>query len=99
MVNSLRQEKIERFTKQMQKAIEMLKTQSLENYLNALQYAYSLSIRYESVSLKNLVDSVPNDKLNKCLQAGILTEWNDTYWFNKEKAESLKLFIQEHKSC
>ena len=34
--------------------------------------------------------------LDKCLKAGILKPWNDTYWFDKEKAESLQQYILEH---
>ena len=34
--------------------------------------------------------------LDKCLKCGILKPWNDTYWFDKEKAESLQQYILEH---
>ena len=34
--------------------------------------------------------------LDKCLKAGILKPWNDTYWFDKAKAESLQQYILEH---
>lgn len=34
--------------------------------------------------------------VDKCLKAGILKPWKDTYWFDKEKAESLQQYILEH---
>lgn len=33
---------------------------------------------------------------DKCLKAGILTPWKDTYYFDKKKAESLQQYILEH---
>lgn len=36
--------------------------------------------------------------LDKCLKAGILKPWNNTYWFDKEKAESLQQYILEHQN-
>lgn len=45
-----------------------------------------------------LKDQSANAKtpLDKCLKAGILTPWNDTYYFDKVKAESLQQYIWEH---
>lgn len=34
--------------------------------------------------------------LDKCLKCGILKPWNNTYWFDKEKAASLQNYILEH---
>ena len=95
----------ERYLEQLNKATEMLDTDSLDKYIDALKYAYSLSIRYRK-NLRSIVDSVfenpfkevgsPLSPKEKCIKAGILTPWRDTYWFDKEKAESLQLWIQEH---
>lgn len=88
----------ERYLAQEAKAIEMLHSSSLYDYLKGLRYAYSLSIRYK----KNLRDFVEGASANaktpldKCLKAGILKPWNNTYWFDKEKAESLQQYILEH---
>lgn len=92
----------QRFLAQEAKAIEMLHTDDLYSYIDALKYAYSLSIRYKSVNLKNLVESAIDLftatvlPFGKCLKVGILKPWNDTYWFDKEKAESLQQYILEH---
>ena len=96
----------ERYLSQEAKAIEMLRSSSLYDFINGLKYAYSLSIRYR----KNLRDFIhfecfnpfkevekdAKTPLDKCLKAGILRPWNNTYWFDKEKAESLQLYILEH---
>ena len=82
----------------------MLKTPDLYKFIDALKYAYSFSIRYQMVSLKELLMYCPQDlfgnstkyPLDKCLKAGILKPWNNTYWFDKEKAESLQQFILEN---
>jgi len=94
----------QRFFAQRDKAIEMLHTNDLYSYIDALKYAYSLSMRYKSVNLKTLVESsidlfaTIELPFNKCLKAGILKPWNDTYWFDKEKAESLQQYILEHQN-
>lgn len=96
----------ERYLAQEAKAIEMLRSSSLYDFINGLKYAYSLSIRYR----KNLRDFIlfecfnpfievikdAKTPLDKCLKAGILRPWNNTYWFDKEKAESLQNYILEH---
>ena len=100
----------ERYLAQEAKAIEMLRSSSLYDFINGLKYAYSLSIRYR----KNLRDFIlfecfntfkevikdpsadAKTPLDKCLKAGILRPWNNTYWFDKEKAESLQQYILEH---
>ena len=100
----------ERYLAQEAKAIEMLRSSSLYDFINGLKYAYSLSIRYRK-NLRDFIhfecfnpfievikDPSANAKtpLDKCLKAGILKPWNNTYWFDKEKAESLQQYILEH---
>lgn len=93
-------EKKQRFYAQAEKARSLLNVNALFNYIEGLRYCYSLSIRYNSVNLKNTIDSNINDinksNFDKCLKCGILKPWNDTYWFDKEKAESLQQYILEH---
>lgn len=93
-------EKKQRFFAQAAKARDKLNTSSLFDYIDGLRYTYSLSMRYRSVNLKNIVRSNINDvngsNFEKCLKAGILKPWNDTYYFDKEKAESLQQYILEH---
>ena len=94
----------ESFLTQKDKVTKMLKTTDLYKFIDALKYAYSFSIRYKIVSLKELLSYCPQDffgnstrfPLDKCLKAGILKDWNNTYWFDKEKAESLQQYILEH---
>lgn len=99
----------ERYLSQEAKALDMLRTEKLYDYINGLRYAYSFSIRYKK-NLRDLIeeaayinpfkevikDAYPKTPLDKCLKAGILKPWNNTYWFNKEKAESLQQYILEH---
>ena len=96
----------ERYLAQEAKAIEMLRSSSLYDFINGLKYAYSFSMRYR----KNLRDFIlfecfnpfkevekdAKTPLDKCLKCGILKPWNNTYWFDKEKAESLQQYILEH---
>ena len=92
----------ERYTAQELKAKELLKTNNLYDYIDGLKYAYSFCMRYK----KNLNDfiwfdinpfmDIADTPLDKCLKAGILKPWNNTYWFDKEKAESLQQYILEH---
>ena len=91
---------------QKAKAIEMLRSDSLYDFINGLRYAYSFSLRYrknlrEFILLEcfNPFKEVEKDAktpLDKCLKCGILKPWNNTYWFDKEKAESLQQYILEH---
>ena len=96
-----KEQKKQRYFVQVNNAQILLDKSSLVDYIDGLKYCYSLSIRYRSVNLKNIINKNINDvnkpNFDKCLQAGILVEWNNTYYFNKEKAESLQLFIQEYK--
>ena len=100
----------QRYLAQEAKALEMLRADSLYDYIDGLKYTYSFCMRYK----KNLQDFIlfegqnpfrevikdpsSNAKtpLDKCLKSGILKPWNNTYWFDKEKAESLQQYILEH---
>ncbi len=88
----------QRYLAQEDKATQMLiNAHSMYDYIDGLKYALSLCQRYS----KNFKDFVLKcgqiDRLDKCCRSGILKPWNDTYWFDKEKAESLKLYIEEHR--
>ena len=101
----------ERYTAQESKAIKMLHTENLYDYIDGLKYAYSFSLRYRK-NLRDFIedatfinpfrevikDPSANAKtpLDKCLKCGILKPWNNTYWFDKEKAESLQQYILEN---
>lgn len=90
-----------RFYKQKEKADNLLNISSLYDYIDGLKYNYSLCIRY-SINLKKTIDNNVNDankpSFDKCIKCGILKEWNNTYWFDKEKAERLQLYILEHRN-
>lgn len=95
----------ERYLAQEAKAKEMLRTNNLFDFIDGLKYAYSLSMRYKSINLYqlltnyclyDLLEDSTRFPLNKCLKAGILKPWNDTYYFDKVKAESLQQYILEH---
>ena len=93
-------EKKRRFFAQIEKARNALYKNKLYDYIDGIRYCYGLSLRYDSVSLKNLINSNINctnrSNFEKLLKAGILRPWNNTYWFDKEKAESLQQYILEH---
>ena len=91
---------------QVAKAIEMLQSNKLYDFLDGLKYTYSL-IRYKKNHREFIEDATYFDyfkkvqaktPLNKCLKAGILKPWSDTYWFDKDKAESLQQYILEHQN-
>ena len=105
----------QRYLAQEVKAIEMLNSNSLYDYINGLKYAYSFCMRYK----KNLYDFIhfegstyinpfievlkdenadAKTSFDKCLKAGILKPWNNTYYFDKEKAERLQQYILEHQN-
>lgn len=101
----------ERYLAQKANAIKMLRSEKLYDYLDGLRYAYSFSIRYkknlrvfiEEAAYINPFKEVIKDQsayaktpLEKCLKCGILRPWNNTYWFDKEKAKSLQQYILEH---
>lgn len=91
---------------QKDKVTKMLRTTDLYRFIDALKYAYSFSIKYPWITLKELLTwNCPMDlfgvdstkyPFDKCLKAGILKPWRDTYLFDKEKAESLQQYLLEH---
>ena len=88
-----------RFYKQKEKTDNLLNTSSLYDYIDGLKYNYSFCIRY-NINLKKTIDKNVNDvnklSFDKCIKSGILKPWKNTYWFDKEKAESLQQYILEH---
>lgn len=90
-----------RFYKQKEKADNLLNVSSLYDYIDGLKYSYSLCIRY-NINLKKTIDKNVNvsnkPSFDKCIKCGILKEWNNTYWFDKEIAESLQQFILEYQN-
>ena len=44
------------------------------------------------------LNEVNKPNYDKCIKCGILKEWDNTYWFDKEKAERLQQFILEHQN-
>lgn len=98
--------KMNRYLGQEIKAISQLKNaKSLYEYIDAVRYAYGFTVRYKNANLwdiiqkstnENLLFQKPTGFLGKCLEASILKPWNNTYWFDKEKAESLQQYILEH---
>lgn len=90
----------QRYLNQESKATQMLVNASnLYEYIDGLKYNYSLCIRY-SINLKKTIDNNVNEvnkpSFDKCIKCGILKDWNCTYWFDKDKAESLQQYILEH---
>lgn len=100
--------KMNRYLVQETKAISQLKNaKSLYEYIDAVRYAYGFTVRYKNANLwdiiqkstnENLLFQEPTGYLKKCLKAGILKPWKNTYWFDKEKAESFQQYILEHSS-
>ena len=96
-------EKMNRYLGQEIKAIAQLKNaKSLYEYIDVVKYAYGFTIRYKNANLwdiiqkstdANLLFQEPTGYLKKCLDSGILKHWKNTYWFDKEKANSLQDFI------
>ena len=89
----------ERYLAQEAKAIEMLRTEILYDFIDGLKYAYSLCRRYNKNFGKFIfkhIDFYNDSHFDKCIKSGILKPWNNTYWFDKEKAESLQQYILEH---
>lgn len=98
----------ERYLSQEAKAYKMLRSDNLYDFIDGLKYALSLCMRYRK-NFQTFIYSDPEHFINpfkevvdaktpleKCLKAGILRPWNNTYWFDKEKAESLQQYILEH---
>lgn len=92
----------ERYTAQEAKAKELLQANNLYDFIDGLKYAYSFCMRYKKNLLEFIwfgiypfTDYMP---LDKCLKSGILKPWNNTFYFDKEKAESLQQYILEHQN-
>lgn len=87
----------QRYLAQENTAVEkLMNANNLYEYLEGLKYLFSFCIRY-SKNFKNFVLKCEQiDRLDKCLKSGILKEWNDTFWFDKEKCTSLQEFILSH---
>lgn len=99
-----RQASRERYLAQEAKAIKMLHTEDLYDFIDGLKYAYSFCLRYKK-NLKDFIDceclnlfkkTIEYEHLDECVKAGVLTPWKDTYYFNREKAESLQQYILEN---
>lgn len=88
-------EKQERFLKQQQKAKDKVSgAHSLCDYIDAVKYVYSLAVRYKTPMRKYLDESSPY--FSKMIEAKILSPWKNTYWFDKQTAEDLQIFLVEN---
>ena len=100
LFDDYKNEKKQRFFAQMEKARNALYKNSLYEYIDGVRYCYNLSYRYDSVNLKNIIDSNINctnrSNFEKLLKCGILKPYYNTYDFDKEKAASLQNYILEH---
>lgn len=87
----------QRYLAQEDKATQkLINANNLYEYLDGLKYALSLCQRYSKNFKEFVLECGQIDRLDKCLKAGILKPWNNTYWFDKEKAESLQQYILEN---
>lgn len=92
-----------RYLSQKSKAIQRLCTaKDLYGYIDAVRYAYGLSVRYRNTTLAGLIkESNANERLlNLCIKGKILVSYdnNNSYFFDKAKAESLQQYILEHQN-
>ena len=89
------------FNQESKVAEKLVNASNLYEYIDSLKYAYSFCLRYKK-NLRNVIGETDpfgvKPQFKKCLKAGILKPWNDTYWFDKEKAESLQQFILENQN-
>lgn len=60
--------------------------------LQKLRYGYSLAVRYHK-NLKNLLAEIGFQKIDKFIEIGVLTNWNDSYYFNKDRADQFEEFL------
>ena len=91
----------ERYLAQEAKALDMLRTEILYDYIDGLKYSLSLCMRYNKnfgMFIIRYIDFYNESHFDKCLKCGILKPWKDTLWFDKEKAESLQQYILEHRN-
>lgn len=92
-----KEERKQRYLAQEDKATQkLINARNLYEYIDGLKYALSLCQRYSKNFKDFVLECGQIDRWDKCLKAGILTPWNDTYYFDKEKAESLQQYIWEH---
>lgn len=89
----------QRYLAQEDKATQMLiNASSIYDYIDGLKYTLSLCQRYSKNFKDFVLECGQIDRWDKCLKAGILKDWNNTYWFDKDKAERLQQYILEHQS-
>ena len=69
----------------------MTETTPLES-LQKLRYGYSLAIRYNK-NLKNLLAEIGFQKIDKFIEIGVLANWSDSYYFNKDIADQFEEFL------
>lgn len=87
----------ERYLAQEDKATQkLINAGNLCDYIDGLKYALSLCQRYNKNFKEFVLECGQIDRWDKCLKAGILKPWNDTYYFDKAKADSLQQYILEH---
>ena len=95
----------ERYLAKEVKVIKKLQANNFYDFIDGLKYALSFSLRYSKNFMK-LIDKaqyIGNEPVeltihytSKCLETNILHPWQNTLWFDKEKAESLQQYILEH---
>lgn len=96
---SKKTERRQRYLAQEDKATQMLiNASNIYEYIDGLKYALSLCQRYSKNFKDFVLECGQIDRCDKCLKAGILKDWNNTYWFDKEKAERLQQYILEHQN-
>lgn len=87
----------ERYLAQEDKATQkLINAGNIFEYIDGLKYALSLCQRYNKNFKEFVLECGQIDRWDKCLKSGILKDWNDTYYFDKEKAESLQQYILEN---
>ena len=87
----------ERYFAQDDKATQkLINATSIYEYIDGVKHALSFWQRYSKNFKEFVLECGQINRWDKCLKAGILKPWNNTYWFDKEKAESLQQYILEH---
>lgn len=74
--------RMNRYLNQKEKAIRQLHTANcLYDFIDAVRYAYGLSVRYRSTTLSGLIKeaNVNNDFLHKCIIGNILVPFNGLF--------------------
>lgn len=89
----------QRYLAQDDKATQkLINATSIYEYIDGLKYALYFCQRYSKNFKEFVLECGQINRWDKCLKAGILKPWNNTYWFDKEKAERLQLYILEHQN-